>query len=542
MNSVPIRIVRNPHTKFQFDRSSQSGLCLITRILSQNHNFLNFAQKWPPIGTKINRVHLCIIGDPHTKSQFDPSSQSGLCLITRILSPNHNFPNFAQKWPPIGTKINRVHLCIIGNPHTKSQLDRSSQSGLCLITRILSQNHNFPNLAQKWPPIGTKINRVHLCIIGNPHTKSQFDRSSQSGLCLITRILSQNHNFPNFAQKWPPIGTKINRVHLCIIGNPHTKSQFDRSSQSGLCLITRILSQNHNFPNFAQKWPPIGTKINRVHLCIIGNPHTKSQFDRSSQSGLCLITRILSQNHNFPNFAQKWPPIGTKINRVHLCIIGNPHTKSQFDRSSQSGLCLITRILSQNHNFPNFAQKWPPIGTKINRVHLCIIGNPHTKSQFDRSSQSGLCLITRILSQNHNFPNDPPFCPKMFIYVSLGTHTPNLSLIPHLEQKSIGFIYVSLGTHTPNLSLIGPVSLDFAWLQGFYPKITISPILPKNDPPSGQKSIGFIYVSLGTHTPNLSKNWSVQSVWTLPDYKDFIPKSQFPQFCPKMTPHRDKNQ
>ena len=130
-------------------------------------------------------------------------------------------------------------------------------------------------------------------------------------------------------------------------------------------------------------------------------------------------------------------------------------------------------------------------------------------------------------SQNHNFPKGQKSIG--FIYVSLGTHTPNLSLIgpvsldfawlqgfypkitispilpkndPPSGQKSIGFIYVSLGTHTPNFSLIGPVSLDFAWLQGFYPKITISPILPKNDPPSGQKSIGFIYVSLGTHIQN----------------------------------------
>ena len=188
---------------------------------------------------------------------------------------------------------------------------------------------------------------------------------------------------------------QINSVPLHIVRNRLTNKFSAWSVQSMLDFAwLQGFYWNLTISTFSTKNDPpsVQQQITLLYTSL-RNPHTKFSA-WSSQVGLCLITRILSKFDNFPIFDQKWPPIRTTMNRVPVRIVRKPHTEFQLDRSSQVGLCLITRILSKFDNFPIFDQKWPPIGTKMNSVPVHIVKNPHTKFQLDRSSQAGLSLIT----------------------------------------------------------------------------------------------------------------------------------------------------
>ena len=167
-----------------------------------------------------------------------------------------------------------------------------------------------------------------------------------------------------------------------------------------------MLSKFYNFP-YPDQNDPIGTTINSFPVHIIKNPHTKLQPDRSSQVGLCLITRILSKFENFKILDRKLPPSVQQL-IAFLYTSSETHTPN-FSLISPVRLDFAGLKAENSKNIeiphlPHFPPKMTPIGTTSNSVPVHIVRNPHTEFQLHRSSQAGLCLIIRILSKFDKFP------------------------------------------------------------------------------------------------------------------------------------------
>ena len=88
-----------------------------------------------------NRVHVLIMGNIHTKYELDPIRHGRLSLFTGKNIKISQMSISYQKRPWICTKNNRVPVVNVRNTRTKFKLDPTRQSGLKVFTSKASHTH-----------------------------------------------------------------------------------------------------------------------------------------------------------------------------------------------------------------------------------------------------------------------------------------------------------------------------------------------------------------------------------------------------------------